>query len=55
MSSDRLSTLLEEYAELERRLADPAVHARAASTALPAIMTPSGVRSSGEFTGWRRR
>jgi peptide chain release factor 1 len=27
MTSDRLSTLLEEYAELERRLADPAIHA----------------------------
>ncbi|GIJ48865.1 peptide chain release factor 1 [Virgisporangium aliadipatigenens] len=27
MSSDRLSTLLEEYAELEKRLADPAIHA----------------------------
>jgi peptide chain release factor 1 len=27
MSSDRLSTLLSEYAELEQRLADPAIHA----------------------------
>jgi peptide chain release factor 1 len=27
MSTDRLGTLLEEYAELERRLADPAIHA----------------------------
>jgi peptide chain release factor 1 len=27
MSSDRLSTLLAEYAELEQRLADPAIHA----------------------------
>jgi len=27
MSSDRLSALLDEYAELERRLADPAIHA----------------------------
>ena len=27
MSTDRLGTLLDEYAELERRLADPAIHA----------------------------
>jgi peptide chain release factor 1 len=27
MTTDRLSSLLEEYAELERRLADPAIHA----------------------------
>ncbi|HZN19681.1 MAG TPA: peptide chain release factor 1 [Micromonosporaceae bacterium] len=27
MSTDRLSTLLDEYAELEQRLADPAIHA----------------------------
>lgn len=27
MSSERLATLLDEYAELERRLADPAIHA----------------------------
>ena len=27
MSTDRLSTLLAEYADLERRLADPAIHA----------------------------
>jgi peptide chain release factor 1 len=27
MSTDRLSSLLEEYAQLERRLADPAIHA----------------------------
>ena len=27
MSTDRLRTLLDEYAELERRLADPAIHA----------------------------
>ena len=27
MSTDRLATLLDEYAQLERRLADPAIHA----------------------------
>ena len=27
VSTDRLRTLLDEYAELERRLADPAIHA----------------------------
>ncbi len=30
MSNDRLSRLLEEHAELERRLADPAIHSRQA-------------------------
>ena len=27
MSSERLARLLDEYAELEKRLADPAIHA----------------------------
>jgi peptide chain release factor 1 len=31
MSNDRLSALLDEYAQLERRLADPAIHADQAS------------------------
>ena len=47
--------MLEEHAELERALADPAVHADAAQPASSAGATPSSARSSPPPASWRPR
>ena len=46
MSTDRLAALLEEYAELEKRMADPSIHADQARPAGSAAASPSWRRST---------
>nr|WP_258545625.1 hypothetical protein [Micromonospora provocatoris] len=54
MSSERLAALLDEYAELERRLADPAIHADQGTARRVAVGTPNWSRCTRRPASWSR-